>query len=297
LSRASGVSSRRPRFDPFRILSLEERTDHLEGYDRFLAERDGRIALASRTLSTREQFFEDLDRKPVEWVGGIDYEGFHEHVVGRRRGELDPHTAWLVAVARANEGEAYGVDLELRRCAARPDYLANADRAYQHLILEECYHTRILQEACRTCGLEVRFKRPRGLLRLFIHLIQVLPERMRFVPVLCGEVCGTVVFRLLRDRTRIFSQQPEVEERLRMLLDTIYVDETMHVAYLRARLGPLAIRAARLFLPLVAAGILREVSQFLELGATRAQLVSQMKQALEIPASAAWMTRDSGRSR
>jgi hypothetical protein len=112
---------------------------------------------------------------------------------------------------------------------------------------------------------------------------------MRFIPVLCGEVCGTIVFQLLRDRTHIFSQQPEVEERLRLLLDTICVDETLHVAYLRARLGPVAIRAARLFLPLVAAGILREVPHFLELGCTRAEVLSRLKHGLEIPASAAWM--------
>jgi hypothetical protein len=278
------------------VLSHEERTRHLEGYERFFEERDGCIDMASRTLSTREQFFEDLARKPVEWAAGVDYEGFHEHLTGKGRADLDPQTTWLVAVAKSNEGEAYGVELELRRFFARPERRANSDRAYQHLMLEERYHTRLLEEACRTCGLEIQFRRPRWLLRLFIHLIQVLPERLRFIPVLCGEVCGTIVFQLLRDRTQIFSEQPEVEERLRLLLDTICLDETLHVAYLRARLGPVAIRVARLFLPLVAAGVLREVPEFLDLGHSRAEVISRVHGTLEIPAVAAWMIPDVVRS-
>lgn len=280
------------RIDPFRALDSAERDRHLRSYLQFLRERDGELDLHGRRLPAREALFEDLSRKPVEWEGPIDYEGFFQHFHSAGAPAIDARTVWLVAIAKSNESESYGVELELARFFRRGGSEQNTDPAYLHLILQEQYHGRILQEACKACGMSVRFRKPRWPQRLMIHLIMRVPERVRWVPILCGEVLGSVVFQVLRERCDVFHEQPEVEARLRMLLSAIELDEVLHVAYLRARLGPFALRISKLLAPLVATWILWDVPQFSVLGCDRRELLARLRRGLEIPAEVDWLPGD-----
>jgi len=278
--------------DPFRILDAAERTGHLAAYERHLAERDGTLDLQSRRLSRREARLEELARKPVLWEGDFDAEAFHAHFGGGKGPPPDMRTAWLVAAAEANEGESYGVELELRRFAQRHPEGEGAEVAYLHLLLQEHYHTRLLEELCRTCGLDIQIQVPGLSQRAVIQLMMWLPERLRWIPVLCGEVVGCVVFEVLREKSSLFAAQPEVEERLRSLLDEVYLDEILHVAWLRARLHPWAIRVAHRIAPLVAAGVMREVPQFHALGCSRREFVFRLRRGLEIPPELDWLDRE-----
>jgi hypothetical protein len=284
----------RGRFDPFLVLTPEERERHLSAYGRFLAERDGEPDVERRVLPRREAWFAELEKKPVAWRGPIDTEGFSLQQRGERTGALDARTVWLVAIAKSNEGERYGVEIELERFYG-PDAAnerAKADRLYLHLMLEEHYHTKILLEACRSCGLDVTPRVPPWTQRWLIHGMQYLPERLRWIPVLAGEVLGTAVFRRLRDACHLFSDEPAVEARLRELLGEIALDEALHVAYLRARLGPAAVRAARWLLPIVAASVTRGVPQLAALGCSPRELLADLRTGLEIPAGVDWMEPD-----
>ncbi len=266
-------------FDPFRVPSADERRRHLAAYERFLETRDGAIDLAARTLSGREIYFRDLEEKPVKWEGEIEQDG--------------ARAAWLGAIAEANQGENYGVGLELNRFSSRGASKTGLGSLYLYLLIEEHYHCRILVEACRACGLDLEFRRPGWGLRCLIHLIQRLPAQIRWIPVLCGETLGTIVFKLLRDRCHLFSAQPEVEERLRALLSEIWLDETLHVALLRARLGAISIRCARLLAPLVAMTVMKSMPQILELGYSRHDLLAQLRSGLEIPPGIDWIPAES----
>jgi hypothetical protein len=277
--------------DPFRNLGSSERCQHLADYERHLCERDGALDLPARKLSRREAYLEDLAKKPVLWHGDFDAASFQMHFGGGRGPVPELRTAWLVAAAEANEGECYGVDLELRRFAQRHPDGQGAEIAYLHLLLQEHYHTRILKELCRTCGLEVELQRPGLSQRAVIRLMMWLPERLRWILVLCGEVVGCVVFEILREKSSLFSAQREVEERLRALLGEIYHDEILHVAYLRARLRPWAIRVARWIAPAVAAGVMREVPQFYTLGCSQREFVLRLRRGLEIPPELDWLDR------
>jgi hypothetical protein len=277
-------------FDPFRALSDAERTRHLDAYACFLEQRDGTIDLANRTLSQRELFFRDVERKRVTWKGGIDPEGFWQRFLGTGKPPVDARTLWLIALAKANEGETYGVELELQRLARRNH--AGVDRREIYLLLEEQYHSRILAEACRTCGFELKLQPPRWSMRLVIRLIQVLPEWVRWVPVLCGEVLGSTVFKLLRDNCDLFAADPAVEARLHSLLSEIWLDEVLHVAYLRARLGPRSLRAAQALLPLVVTILMKDVPQLRDLGCDPAELLARVRAGLEIPDAVDWMASD-----
>ena len=90
--------------------------------------------------------------------------------------------------------------------------------------------------------------------------------------------------------------QPEVEERLRSLVGEIYHDEILHVAWLRARLHPWAIRIARRIAPLVAGRVMREVPQFHALGCSRREFVFRLRRGLEIPPELDWLDPEFSRA-
>ncbi len=279
-------------FDPFRILSPNERADHLQGYRTYLVDRDGEIDLPRQRLSRRETWFEELEKKPVEWLGDLDLKGFYEHFRDIADRDIDQRTVWLVATAKANVGESYGVDIELSRFFRRPRSAEGADPLYLHLMLEEHYHTRILGTLCRTCGIEPERRLPSSLQRAIIHLMMYLPERVRWVPILSGEVLGCEVFRMLREGTSLFEAQPEVAERLDSLLREIWIDEVFHIAYLRAKVGPWGVRIARLLLPVIAWAVMRDVPQLHRLGWTRQSVLARLRAGIEIPKGIDWMAPD-----
>jgi hypothetical protein len=84
----------------------------------------------------------------------------------------------------------------------------------------------------------------------------------------------------------------EVEERLQSLLGEIWIDETLHVAYLRGKLGPISVRASRLLLPAVVLALMKDVPQLRKLGCTLGELYWRARTALEIPPAIEWMEAD-----
>ena len=275
------------RFDPFRVLPAEERRRHLDAYRSYLEARNGEIDLPRRSLSRRELYFRQIERRPVAWRGAVDRDGFQRWLAGAGRPALDPRMLFLVVVGKVNESERYGIDLELERFEKRQEHLADLSQLY--VFLEEGYHSRILVELCRTCGVELELRKPPWSTRWLISLIRYLPERVRWIPVLCGEVVGCAVFRLLMDHCHLFAEQPEVEERVRALLGEIWLDEALHVAFVRARLGPLAIRLSRLMLPLVARSLTQHVPALAALGLPRAGLLAGVRAGVEMPPQTEWI--------
>jgi len=291
LSAASGFAASSRTFDPFRTLDAGQRRRHLEGYRRHLERRNGTPDLAARTLSRREQALREIESKSVEWEGEIDPYGFFAHFFDHSAPPaIDARTLWLLVAAKINEGESYGVDLELKAFLERGQ--EDVDPIELQLMLEEQYHSRILVEACRTCGIELTLQTPRWGQRWMIHLIQILPERLRWIPVLTGEVLGAHLLKVLLDHCHLFAAEPEVEARLRFLLGEIWLDEVFHVAFLRARLQPRAIRMARAMLPLAMRTLMNGIPELSVLGCDRRELTRRLASEIEIPPGMDWMEDD-----
>lgn len=209
------------------------RTEH-EGYLRFLAERDGTPDLGRRTLSRREAFFGALAEAPVRSDTPIDRAAYLRNL-DRRRPEpgLDPRLLWLLAAARANQAERFGVGLGELYGRITPD----GEPVRLHVTLQEVYHTRILADVVGIFGLPVS-RRPPGLAtRALIHLMVRTPEGWQLPLIGAGEMVGCVAFRALRDRgVELFVHEPAVAERIRRLFDEILGDEIGHVGFIAAQL-------------------------------------------------------------
>jgi hypothetical protein len=207
------------RLDPYRLLTEEEREAHLDACVRFLAERDGEPDIAARTLSAREARMRHYEENPVVWDGALDRDAFAQAFAGSRTVALDARGEWALAAAKSNEGETYGVELELRRFAKHGVYPGlRAPGILVTQYMQEAYHCRLLVELCRSCGIEFRPRRPAWTNRVLISVMGLLPPALKWIPGMAGEVVGAAVFGILYERTSLFAENPSVQARLKALL-------------------------------------------------------------------------------
>lgn len=121
-------------------------------YRQFVVARDGEADLLRRRLSKREAFFDNLARSPVMSCAPIGRAAYFRNMAGRRQeANLDPRMLWILATAKANQAERFGVGL-----AELLGHVNADDSAHLHVMLQETYHTRILAEVVAMFGLPVK---------------------------------------------------------------------------------------------------------------------------------------------
>jgi hypothetical protein len=220
----------------FTPLPDAERRRIADDFIAFALSRDGDPDVRRRTLARREAFFASLARQPApRWDG----EPIEPAVFARWHRGTDslagapPLVAWLVKVARANEGEGWGVDYLLDRGGfdglGSGGHLQPRDFAD----LEETYHTRIMREIVRLFGLEYELRTPPWALQQSVKLMSRLPRGASYMLLLAGELMGTVAFaHMARQGEALLGGHPAICERVRSLLDEILIDEVGHVTFL-----------------------------------------------------------------
>jgi hypothetical protein len=233
----------------FTPLPPAERRALGEAYLAFVRQRDGEPDLAQRTLARREAWFTDLVRRPLPaWTGErIDPDAFKRWHLGERSlREASPLAVWLVAIARANEGEEWGVDYLLDRGGFQGLGRTGRLQPRDFADLEETYHTRIFREIVRLFGLDFELREPPRPIQRSVKLMSVLPERLSFMLLAAGELMGTIAFLELAARAeRLMKDHPTVLARVRELLDEILIDEVGHVTYLLGSMGGLRLNLVR----------------------------------------------------
>ncbi len=248
----------------FRPLPDALRRDAADAYLQYLKARDGRIDLASRTLSSREPFFVRLAEDPVHAPAGIDAATFHRnHARSDPEPGLSRELLWLLAVAKANRTECYGMEEHIVVNGILDGEKADTQA---HVDMQEVYHTRILLDVLRCFDLEIEIGQPALAARIAVQAMIRLPNKMALPLILCSELVASVAFRLLLDTGyELFGHHPALWSRLSVLLQQIMIDEVGHVTYCRARLGPFGLTAAKAFLPLVAKSLMDEQQEFAQL--------------------------------
>lgn len=206
----------------------------IEGYRAFLARRDGDADLLHRRLASREEFFSALEADPVRSTHPIDRQVFMRNL-RRRRPEpsVDRKTLFLLATAKLNQAERFGVDLgdTYGRIGGEDQ---PPERVY--LALEEHYHTRLLAYVLDMFGLPFQVVVPPLVMRQFVKMEVFLPERFGFPFVGAAEMAGCIMFdELRRVGVELFADEPDVAARIERLYTEILTDEIGHVGYCAAR--------------------------------------------------------------
>jgi hypothetical protein len=160
-------------------------------------------------------------------------------------------------------------------------------------VLQEDAHSRLLLEALRAVGLEgLRLRAPRALYRCLIWPMAYFPDSLRYVLVLVGEALGCVVLQRLLDTCHLFTDRSGTHAYLHRLLSRILYDERLHVVHCRARLGPIGVAAAAALAPVCAQIVQTTWPQVQRLGLDRAAIVRGLRDGIEVPADAAWVSPD-----
>jgi hypothetical protein len=206
----------------------------IEGYRDYLTRRDGEADVLHRRLASREDFFAGLAADPIRSTRRIDRNVFMRNL-HRRRPEpgVDRETLFLLATAKLNQAERFGVDLgdTYGRIGREDD---PPERVY--LALEEHYHTRLLAYVLDIFDLPFRVVVPPFVMRQFVKVNVFLPERFGFAFVGAAEMAGCVMFdELRRVGVELFADEPDVAARIERLYSEILTDEVGHVGYCAAR--------------------------------------------------------------
>ena len=209
----------------------------IEGYRDYLTRRDGEADLLHRRLASREAFFAGLEADPVRSTRVIDRQVFTRNL-HRRRPEpsVEPQTLFLLATAKLNQAERFGVD--------RGDTYGRIGRDNEpperiYLALEEHYHTRLLAYVLDVFDLPFQVVVPPFVMRQFVKINVFMPERLGFAFVGAAEMAGCIMFdELRRVGVRLFADEPDVAARIERLYSEILTDEVGHVGYCAARCTP-----------------------------------------------------------
>jgi hypothetical protein len=233
----------------FTALPAAERRALGERYLAFVRERDGEPDLTRRTLTRREAWFADFRRRALPaWTGErIDAGDFKQWHLGERSlAGASPLCIWLVSIARANEGEEWGVDYLLDRGGFQGLGKHGSLQPRDFADLEETYHTRIFKEIVRLFGLDFELRPPPARIQHSVKLMAYLPEALSFTLLAAGELMGTIAFLELAERAeRLLKDHPATLACIRDLLDEILVDEVGHVTYLLGSMGPVRLSVIR----------------------------------------------------
>ncbi|OBY33698.1 hypothetical protein [Mycolicibacter kumamotonensis] len=252
----------------------------IEGYRDYLAERDGEADLLNRRLSNRETFFDELEANPVRSAHPADRPTFLRNL-RRRRPEpgLDPKMLFLLATAKLNQAERFGVGLG-------ETYGRNSDESLPpenvYLELEEHYHTRLLAYALDVFGLPFQVVPPPFVMRQFVKTSVFLPERLGFMFVGAAEMAGCIMFdELRRVGVELFADEPDVAQRITLLYSEILTDEIGHVGYCASRCTSVERAIMRRLYPLIGRLIARQTAEISLLIDPKA-LASRLDRAFDV---------------
>ncbi len=258
----------------------------LEGYRAFLLRTEGSADPVRRSLARREAGFAELEsRRPrARWRPDRDT---YLRNLKRRHPEpgLEPRMLWLLATAKMNQGERFGVGLGEVYGVAEEVFESQPERLY--VTLQEHYHTRILADVLRMFDLPFRTVPPPAPMRLMIKLFVRLPHERVLPFVGAAEIVGCVLFHMMRERgVALFADEPPVAARIRSLYDEILADEIGHVGFIAAKL-PRWVRSCTRFLArhVMARSVLRSIPE-LELVLGREALRARLRVRFDVEAEA-----------
>jgi hypothetical protein len=207
-------------------------------YREFLLRTDGAADPLRCQLAARERLFAEFDAHRPRARFVADRTVFLRNL---RRSQpdagLDRRMLWLLATAKLNQSERFGVGLGEVYGKEQDKFETEPERLYVQL--QEHYHSRILADVIAMFELPFPTIPPRLALRATIRLFVALPHEWTLPLVGASEVVGCILFRALRDEgVRLFADDPPVARRIGQLYDQILADEVGHVGFIAAKLGP-----------------------------------------------------------
>jgi hypothetical protein len=206
-------------------------------YRAFLIRTDGAVDPLRFQLAERERFFAEFEASRPRARFVADRKVFLQNMRATHPdAALDRRMLWLLATAKLNQSERFGVGLGEVYGKEQDKFETEPERLYVQL--QEHYHSRILADVVSMFDLPFPTIPPRFALRATIRLFVALPHEWTLPLVGASEVVGCILFRALRDEgVRLFADDPDVADRIDRLYGEILADEVGHVGFIAAKLS------------------------------------------------------------
>ncbi|MEQ1635280.1 MAG: hypothetical protein ABL903_01235 [Methylococcales bacterium] len=234
----------------FTPANAQQRKENFEHYWEFTQQHGGELYEAEKDLAkkrARLKFFQDNPvklRKPLE-----NPEAFYRNYVDMQDNpkSLDRMTLMLTGMYKFARHEWVGIK---GAWDAVPD-MANShtveDKISRVHLAEEFCHVRLFDEMLRTCGLDKVEWVPLSPWKEKVYeQFPKLPGFLMDTPAFVTELMGVTYYchldRLFDD---ILADEPEVRERMKLLLDEITIDEVAHVGQRRNFIGAIGMKVSK----------------------------------------------------
>ncbi|SEP24337.1 hypothetical protein [Nitrosovibrio sp. Nv6] len=234
----------------FSPATKQERKENFESYWEFTQQHGGQLIEDDKDLAkkrARLKYFRDHPvrlRRPI-----ADPESFYRNYVEMRDDpkSLDRLTLMLTCIYKFARHEWVGIK---GAWDAVPD-MANShtieDKISRMHLAEEFCHVRLFNEMLLTCGLDKVEWVPLGPIKEKIY--EQFPKFPGFLmdsPAFITELMGVTFYcHLYRLFDEILTEEPEVRDRLKELLDEITIDEVAHVGQRRNFIGPIGMGVSK----------------------------------------------------
>lgn len=227
-----------------------QRKENFEDYWEFTQKHGGQLFEEDKDLAIKKAKLASFKANPVKLRKPLaNPDVFYRNYVEMQDdpATLDRMTLMLTAMYKFARHEWVGI---------KGAWDVVPDMAHSHTVedkisrvhlAEEFCHVRLFDEMLRTCGLDKVEWVPLGPVKEKIYeLFPKFPGFLMDTPAFVTELMGVTFYchlhRLFDD---VLADEPEVRERMKLLLDEITIDEVAHVGQRRNFIGPIGMKISK----------------------------------------------------
>ena len=235
----------------FAPATRQERKENFDNYWEFTQQHGGKLLEDEKDLTKKRDRLKHFQDNPVKLRKPLaDPDTFYRNYITLQDDpkSLDRMTLMLTGIYKFARHEWVGI---MGAWDAVPD-MANShaveDKISRVHLAEEFCHVRLFDEMLRTCGLDKVEWVPLGPIKEKIYeQFPKLPGILMDTPAFVTELMGVTFYcHLNRLFDEMLTDEPEVRDRLKELLDEITIDEVAHVGQRRNFIGPIGMKISKM---------------------------------------------------
>lgn len=234
----------------FTSASKQERTKNFENYWLFTQRHNGELLEKDKDLVKKRAKFQSFQDNPVQLrIPLVNPEAFYRNYIVMQDDPqtLDRMTLMLTGMYKFARHEWVGIKGAWDVVPNMANSHSVEDKISRVHLAEEFCHVRLFDEMLRTCGLDKVEWVPLSPIKEKIY--EQFPKFPGFLmdsPAFVTELMGVTYYcHLNRLIDELLVDEPEVQKRLKELLDEITIDEVAHVGQRRNFIGPIGIRISK----------------------------------------------------
>ena len=233
----------------FSPASEQQRKENFEDYWQFTQRHGGEFFEDDQDLAEKRARLRYFKANPVKLRRPLAPDAFYRNYVEMRDdlNSLDRMTLMLTGMYKFARHEWVGIKAAWGVVPNMADSARVEEKISRVHLAEEFCHVRLFDEMLRTCGLDkVKWVPLSPFKEKIYEQFPKVPGFLKDSPAFVTELMGVTYYchlhRLFDD---VLSEEPEVRERLKELLDEITIDEVAHVGQRRNFIGPLGMKVSK----------------------------------------------------